>query len=177
MNRVLVGVLLLAVGLLASGCVGNVPMNYAPSSTMSASGSVSVSGFAYLPGQNGRVKPNQIRTTAIGAAKFEQNVDQIFRDALFKELRFMGIKVENPDRALTGEIEEFLADDLGYSITWTLRVKYRVTTGGSETYAAVKEIKRKTSKFANALGALNETIKLNIEELVLDQKFIEAIRS
>ena len=112
----------------------------------------------------------------MGSILFEQNVDVIVRDAVFKELRFMGVKMDDKSKVLSGEIEEFLIDDLGYSVDWTLRVKYTLTTGGSVTFHGVKEVKRKTNKFVNVFGALNETIKLNIEELIKDSLFTEAIK-
>ncbi len=83
--------------------------------------------------------------------------------------------MQNDTRKLTGVIEEFLIDDLGYSVDWTVRVKFVVTEDGQVTYDSTKEIIRKTSKFANPFGALNETIKLSIEELVKDATFLEAI--
>jgi hypothetical protein len=45
-------------------------------------------------------------------------------DAVFAELRVMGAKMDNPSKVLSGDVEEFLIDDLGYSVDWTLRVKY-----------------------------------------------------
>jgi uncharacterized lipoprotein len=159
-----------------SGCVSTLPMNYAPSSTLSASGSVSVVPFTYAPAQSGKVDANQIRNTAIGSMHFEQNIDIIFRDAVFKEMRFVGVKVDDPKRKLSGDIQEFLIDDLGWNVDWTLTVKYRVTDSDSITYEGLKTIKRKTTKFANVFGALNETIKLNIEELIKDPAFISAIK-
>ena len=157
-----------------TGCVMTTPVNYAPSSVLSASGRVSVLDFAYMPAINGKVKPNQVRNTAIGSVLFEQNVGTLFRDAVFKELRFVGVKVDDQFRTLTGEIEEFLIDDLGYRIDWTVRVTYIIS--GPVSYKSTKEIKRRTAKFENPLGALNETIKLNIEELIKDPEFITAIK-
>jgi hypothetical protein len=170
-------VLLLSFVMLAlTGCVSTVPVNYAPSSILSASGSTSVVPFTYAPAQGGKIKPNQIRNTAMGSILFEQNIDVLFRDAVFKELRFVGVKVDSSDRKLSGDIQEFLIDDLGYSVDWTLIVKYRVTSGEAVVYEGTKEIKRRTNKFANVFGALNETIKLNIEELIKDPAFVTAIK-
>jgi hypothetical protein len=134
------------------------------------------SSIAYLPAQGGKVKPNQIRNTALGDIKFEQNIDSIFRDAVFKELRFVGVRVDATNKFLSGEIQEFLIDDLGYSIDWTLTVKYQVKDGDRIVYNDTKTIQKKTSKFANVFGALNETIKMNIEELIKDSKFITIIK-
>lgn len=144
---------------------------------MSANGSVIVTPFSYLPAVTGKVKANQIQNTAIGNLYFDQNIDVMIHDAVFKELRFVGIKVDGSDRKLTGEIQEFLIDDLGYSVDWTLIVKYRVVTDSGVVYESVKEVKRNTNKFANMFGSLNETIKFNVEELLKDQAFLAAIKS
>lgn len=168
---------MLAASALLSGCAtAPLSINYAPSSTMSASGNVDVEAFTYLPGANGTVKPNQVRNTAMGNAYFDETIDVMVRDAVFTELRFVGVDVgdDNPTK-LTGEIQEFLMDDLGYSVDWTLRIKYTLTDATGTTYESVKEIQRNTNKFANIFGSFNETIKLNVEELLKDPAFLEAI--
>lgn len=176
MKKLILSGLTALVVLTLTGCVSTLPVNYAPSSTLSASGSVAVVPFTYAPAKSGKVEANQIRNTAMGNIHFEQNVDIIFRDAVFKELRFVGVKVDDPNRKLSGEIQEFLIDDLGYHVDWTLTVKYHVSAADGTAYEATKTIKRKTAKFANVFGALNETIKMNIEELIKDPAFVAAIK-
>jgi hypothetical protein len=161
-----------------SGCA-TLPVNYAPSSTLSASGSVSVDRFEYAPAQNGKVKPNQIRNTAMGKIRLEQNIGLLFHDCVFKELRFVGLKVNDPNRKLTGVIQEFLIDDLGYTADWSLVVTYRVTAGGKTTYEGTKKVERSKTKFvaANVFSVLlKETIKQNIEELIKDPAFLTAVK-
>lgn len=151
-------------------------MNYAPSSVLSASGNVSVGNFTYTPAQGGKIKPNQIRNTALGTVLFEKNIDEIYKEAVFKELRFVGVKMNDSGVSLTGDVQEFLIDDLGYSVDWTLIVKYVVKKqDGSVAYEAVKTIKKKSNKFGNVFGTLNEVIKLNIEELIKDEEFKKVI--
>lgn len=179
-----------------AGCTSNptVPVNYAPSSVMSASGSMAVSTFKYLPAEprqaeaapakkgqkkavaRSAVKANQIRNTALGSILIDRDVSTFFRDAVFAELRFVGVKLDNPSRSLGGEIVEFLIDDLGYSIDWTLTVKYRLQDpAGAALYEGEKVTVRNTAKFANVFGAMNETIKLNVEEILKDPAFVKAI--
>lgn len=162
-----------------AGCAtGRLPVNYSPSSVMTAEGRVAVSSFAYLPARDGKVKPFQIRNTAIGSIYVEQDIDVFYKDAVFKELRFVGIKLDSNSLSLGGEIQEFLIDDLGYSVDWTLKVRYMVTaTDGSVKYDQTHTIERNTAKFANVFGALNETIKLNVESLLKDQEFIAAVEA
>lgn len=161
-----------------SGCAtAPVTINYAPSSTMSAEGNVNIGDFKYLPGENNpKVKPNQIRNTAIGNIILEKNVDEYFETALFTESRFVGIKVGNSENKITGEINEFLIDDLGYSIDWTLDVSYKVSSKDNENcYQKKHIIEKNTAKFANAFGTLNEIMKLNIEKAFSDQEFLNCI--
>jgi hypothetical protein len=171
---------LLAAALLLGGCATQpLPLNYAPSSVLTLEGRVNVVEFKYLPTLNNpKIKPTQIRNTALGNAIFEEPIDKIFKEAVFKELRFVGVKLDSVTLSLGGEIEEFLIDDLGYSVDWTLRVKYVVTDkeSGKVLYESVKNTQRKTNKFANVFAALNETIKLNIEDLIKDPAFAGTIK-
>ncbi len=113
----------------------------------------------------------------MGTLLFEQNIDTIIKEAVFKELRFVGVKTDSPNIKLSGEVQEFLIDDLGYSVDWTLRVRYVVTKNdGTLSYDSLKNIQKRTSKFANVFGALNEIIKANIEELIKDEAFRNAIK-
>jgi uncharacterized lipoprotein len=160
-------------------------VNYSPSSVLNASGSLAVGEFEYLPAKPSPTEPdrspvasNQIRNTAIGDIKIDRDVNVFVRDAVFSELRFVGIKINDGRRVLKGSIEEFLADDLGYSVDWTLRVRYELSDPAAKKvlYQSVKNTQRKTAKFGNVFGALNETIKLHAEELIKDAAFLKAIQ-
>jgi uncharacterized lipoprotein len=174
---------LAALGLIVtlSGCVSApIPLNYSPSSVKTAAGSLSVGDFRYLPSETGAAKiqpPDQIRNTAIGSIKIDKPVKVFVRDAVFAELRFVGIKTNDPAKVLTGEIEEFLVDDLGFNVDWTLRIHYVLSDAVSKSvlYQGVKTTQRKTAKFANPFGAINETVKLDVELLLDDADFIKAI--
>jgi hypothetical protein len=157
-----------------------VPVNYAPSSILSNTGSLSVAPFSYAPAEPAAPHPvaaDQIRNTAMGDVRIDREVRVFVRDAVFAELRFTGIKTDDRTRTLNGQIEEFLMDDLGYSVDWTLRIKYWLTDSATRktVVVTVKEIRRTTAKFVNIFGALNETIKLNVEALMVDPAFRQAI--
>lgn len=142
---------------------------------------MSVADFSYVPATpSGKkpVAPNQIRNTAMGDIKIDRDVSKFVRDAVFSEFRFVGIKINDPNRILTGEIEEFLIDDLGYSIDWTLQIKYVLTDPRSQKpiYIGSKTTKRNTAKFVNVFGALNETVKINVEQLLDDTEFSNSIK-
>lgn len=161
-----------------TGCAAPITINYAPSSTMSLEGELEVGDFKYLPGiNNPSVQPNQIRNTALGSAIFEKNIDEYFETALFTESRFVGIKTKSATNVVSGDIIEFLLDDLGYSVDWTLDVKYVVTQNDKVCFDKVKKIAKNTAKFTNVFGTLNEIIKLNIEQAFADPEFVACVAS
>lgn len=136
--------------------------------------------FKYLPAEptaEDPLPPNVIENTAMGEIAIDRDVRTFVRDAIFAELRFVGIRLNESTTILSGDIEIFLIDDLGYSIDWTLRIKYRLKSSktNQDIYQSVKTVQRNTAKFANVFGALNETIKLNTEQLIDDPDFIKAI--
>jgi uncharacterized lipoprotein len=184
----------LSIGVLIVGCLPKAPLpiNYSPSSIMSATGSLSVSEFRYLPAENPiKDKPiasNQIRNTAgagLGGGEIiiDRDVKVYVRDAVFLEFRFVGIKTNDIRRILKGDIEEFLIDDLGYTVSWKLRLRYYLIDSENNKiiYQSVKSTQRSTAKLAgsgqvaNPYGALNETVKLNFEELIKDPEFLKCI--
>ncbi len=94
---------------------------------------------------------------------------------MFDESRFVGITMGQGPQ-VGGTINDFLIDDLGYSVDWTLDVTYEVkNVDGSECYTSDKVLKKHTAKFANAFGTLNEVMKLNIEKLFSDPAFSRCI--
>lgn len=178
------GVSLLAMlmaSLLFQGCAeGLIPVNYSPGSVKSASGALSVAEFKYLPSMPTAQDPipsNLIMNTAMGEVTIDRDVKTFVRDAIFAELRFVGIRMNGKSKVLTGDIEEFVMDDLGFSTDWTLRIHYHVhaTATNREVYQSVKTVRRNTAKFINVFGALNETIRQNAEQLIDDPEFIKAI--
>ena len=64
-------------------------------------------------------------------------------------------------------------------VEWARRTTLQTTAlsvrGDYFIFSAVKTTQRRTGKFANPIGALNETIKLNVEQLLDDANFIKAI--
>ena len=182
MYRTLAGFAALACSVaLLSGCVtGPAPVNYAPTSVKTVKGAVGVGDFVYLPSEPGaakKVDPDVIQNTAVGTVRIDRPVKTFVRDAVFAELRIVGVNVSDTQKILTGEIEEFLIDDLGFNVDWTLRIKY--TIHDAKTNAAIyqsdKLEKRRTGKFMNPFGAINETIKLDVEEMLDDPDFVKAI--
>lgn len=168
----------LALGtLLLTSCAAILPLNYTPGSRLSASGAVRVSEFGYLPSLQGRVESNQVQNTAWDDLFFDREVGAFFMDAVEKELRFVGIKTDSDSRTLRGEVREFLIDDLGAYVDWTLRVLYRVERPEKALYESEKITRRRTAKFGDPSATMNQTIRLNIDELIKDPAFLKAINN
>jgi hypothetical protein len=171
---------LVALFLLAGCQTPTLPLNYAPSSALTVVGNVSVGLFTYGPAVQGKVRPNQIRVAApLGnhAVNFDQNIDTFFKGAVFKELRVVGVHLDRHEKLLSGILDEFLIDDFAFHSDWTLTVHYLVTneTAGTTVYDKVKVVQRDTPKGDELINALNETVRLNIEEIIKDPDFIRAI--
>jgi hypothetical protein len=158
------------------GCV-KLPLSYLPGSVKKVSGNVSVSDFKYIPAATGKVKQFQIPNTALRNLRFNKDINLFFRDAVSLELFSAGVRLDDKTRVLGGEIEDFLIDDSGYKVDWTLKVHYLVKNvqTGEIAYTSTKNTMRTASKLVNLNSALNEIIKLNIEELLKDKEFIKAI--
>lgn len=161
------------------GCAGApVALNYAPSSTMTVKGVEKVGDFDYVPAKNGKVKPNEIHNTAAGHVLFEKPIAEYFHNALFVESRFVGIDTGGAYPLVHGSIDEFLIDDLGFSIDWTLSVTYILDNAdGSTCYRKQQTHSRHTNKFIEGAGfaILNEVMKSNIELLFKDPEFVACI--
>ena len=161
--------------LVLAGCASILPLSYSPTSKLSASGSVAIGEFKYLPALNGRVERNQIQNTAWDDLFFDWEIGAFFRDALFKELNRVGVKTESGTRTLIGEVREFLIDDLGADVDWTIGVVYRVTTVEKTVYESEKITRRRTPKRGDPSITMNESVRLNIEEVIRDPVFLKAI--
>ncbi len=160
--------------LFAGACQAQkLPLSYAPSSALLAKGLVEVGPFTYDPASTGKVGPNQVRNTALGDVELDVPVAQYYREALQQELRLTGVTLGGGNRVLTGEIKEFFIDDLGYSIDWTLDVRFMIKDkSGAVLYDAEKVVKNHTEKY---LAPFNKQIRQSIEALIADPAFISAI--
>ena len=168
--------LLLGALFLMAGCMPILTLNYSPSSMLSAQGQVNVGDFTYSAADNGHIKPNQLKNTAIGGIYFDKDINVIVKEAVFKEFRFVGLKTGG-NKILTGDVQEFLVDDLGFDVDLTLKIRYQlVDDKGNVIYSDTKIINKNTPKLINQFQWFNESIKLNVEALLSDQRFIEQIK-
>ncbi|KQC11254.1 MAG: hypothetical protein APR62_01665 [Smithella sp. SDB] len=163
--------------LLVEGCA-RIPLNYLPGSINKISGRVSISNFKYIPAESGQVKPYQIRNTSFGSLNFDKNIDTFFRNAVFAHLRSARLTLDDKNKVLSGEIEDFLIDELSAGADWTLKVNYSVKNQqtGKHLYESTKVTRCNASKLANISSVVNEMVKLNVEELLKDAEFLKTIK-
>ncbi|HWA26729.1 MAG TPA: hypothetical protein VG734_13810 [Lacunisphaera sp.] len=167
-----------------SGCSSLDLNESARSSSSSPVGSLSVLAFDYLPAKSGEVspqnaqtKPTSWRRPANGRA-LDQDVGAYVRDAVTRKLSSDGIKIGNPDRKISGDIEEFSFKGTGADKTdCVLRIKYRITTNDTVAYEATKDVGRTKSGFFDPRTALDDLVDLSVHELLQDPAFREAIKS
>lgn len=184
MKKALFLALMVMVVSLMTGCAATLPTNsYTPQNIVRVEGSIAVENFHYLPAEQGKVKANQIENTAVGSMYISSDVSEFVRRATALELEKSGIVLnEACPIALSGEIIEFKADDFGYSIDWTLRLRYIIKNKATNEILYDKIIspeKKKTGKFglpsdyANTLG----NIVLSAYDIFITDKKVKELLS
>jgi len=143
-------------------------------------GSVSVLSFDYLPAKSGDVSPNRAQGLPPGlepghGVYFDRNVDVLVREALLRKLASAGVKVDSPDKKLSGEIEELSIKNMSSS-SCVLRIRYIITAGTAVTYDSVKEVARTREGLFDPHTAVDDLVDLSILELLKDQAFLNAIK-
>lgn len=156
------------VGLMSSACVSKPAPLYTPSSLVTGRGDIQVSTFRYLPAEQGKVGPNQVRNTAIGSLKIAENIDAYFTNAMLSELKYAGYRIGQGDAVLTGDIQDFLADDLGYNVDWKLVAVYRLKRADQTVYEKRVEVAHRTPKLVEPFAGFNKTFRLAFEALMKD---------
>jgi hypothetical protein len=162
----------LSLGLLA-GCATN-----APSSAPPAAGSISVGDFRYLPHESGALAANQVKSNTAGKYDIDKDVKDYVRDDVVDALRSAGIKLNDPNRALGGDIQLFLVDYVGSNIDLTFKVRYQVKDLGKNKvlFESEKIVKRTVGNSMSPYIAADETIKLSVDKLLEDPQFIKVIQ-
>jgi uncharacterized lipoprotein YajG len=151
-------------------------VNYTPSSLIQGKGSIQATGFTYAPADQKKVNDDQIKNTALGTIHLGQPVKEYVEKAFNSELKYAGYSLDKSHTKVTGSIEEFVADDLGYSVDWTLKMKVSLKDASNKTIAK-KEIlvKKKLEKFSEFSVALNWVLKDAFEQMMSDKSFKSSI--
>lgn len=153
-----------------SGCAGTIPTDsYTPQNHIryENANSIAVGTFTYSPTCKYPIAPNQIQNTAVGSIYISSNVSDFVKRATALELEKTGLRLSDlASIAVSGDVLEFMADDLGYSIHWTYRIRYKLIDQqtGHELYSAeYKPDIKKTGKFG-----LASDFSSSVSDVVLD---------
>jgi hypothetical protein len=152
-----------------------IPMDYFPSSAMSASGELNIGNFQYLPAVRGEVLRNQIHSTQqLRDAEIVPDVADYFRDAVTTELKFIGLRVRPGAPTLRGSIVEL--EWAGVSMTGLLVTNYKVMSSEGEVLFD-KEISTELplNMNYNLSEFVAQLIKDNLEQLVSSPKFLQTV--
>lgn len=136
-----------------------------------------VSDFVYLPAVKGHVSENRIANTAVSGIVMKSNINAAVHQAVLRDLNGVGVHTGSEKRVLSATIVTFVVDDIHAPAIWTLKMRYVVTDVPSQQviYESTRTVEREAAKFTNTTLALDDIVKLSINELVADSAFIKAI--
>lgn len=161
---------ILFLSIFLNGCAGTIPTeSYTPQNHIryENANSIALGTFTYSPTSKHPIAPNQIQNTAVGSVYISSNVSDFVKRATALELEKTGLKLSDlASIAVSGDVLEFMADDLGYSIDWTYRIRYKLIDQktGNEIYSAeYKPSIKKTGKFG-----LASDFSSSVNNVVLD---------
>ena len=122
--------------MLLAGCSGTIPVTqsaYIPQNFTRYEGRVSIGEFTYEPARrlthlgHPKIAPNQLENTAVGSIYLSANVSDLVQRATALELEKTGFSLSGSNAIeLSGDVLEFKADDLGYSVDWTYSIRYTI---------------------------------------------------
>jgi len=163
--------------ILLSGCSVTIPVSYTPQNFIRYQGRTDVGRFVYEPAERGKVKPNQIQNTAIAGIYIAVNVADLVQRSTALELEKTGFMIgDNYPLQVCGNVLEFKADDLGYSVTWSYSIRYKILRKSDSSVLLNKVYTaepKKTGKFGSAADfgpSVNEMILSGYEKFIRDQE-------
>lgn len=163
-------------GSILSGCAGTIPVSYTAQNITRYDGSAHVGTFSYAPADSGEVAVNQIANTAIGKIYIPSSVADLVQRATALELEKTGIQLGAGNLVVSGDVLEFKADDLGYSVDWSYRIRYVISNSANNTElhrAIYTADPVKTGKFGRASdysSSVNDMILSAYNKFISDAK-------
>ncbi|VEG70398.1 Uncharacterised protein [[Pasteurella] aerogenes] len=169
---------LLLVGLasaLLAGCSVTLPVSsYTPQNYTRFSGDVNIGEFTYAPFEQGKVKSNQMQNTAAGQIYTSSDIADLAKRGTALELEKTGIKLGDANIKLSGVVKEFKMDDLGYSVDWSYKINYTLTSLKTSSVLLSKDYvadTKKTGKFGLPMdyaNAANDMILSGYNKFITD---------
>lgn len=170
---------------LCLGCAAaTIPINYSAQNLVKLQGKVAIGTFSYRPADEKKVKPNQIQNTAMGRIFVGVDIKDFVKRATALELEKSGIVItETAPVILHGEVQEFKADDFGYSVDWSYSIKYQLEQMGTsktlldKVYVADRKKTGKTGAAADFSPSINEMILSAFEKFMNDHDAREILKN
>lgn len=164
-----------------SGCATpKIALEYRPSTTQELSGQVSVNTFTYYPKEG--VKQDQIPNTALGGGIYlTEPIGEFITNAVRRELRQSGISLKEGNCYLSGEINQVLLDDLGFTVNYVSDIRYILYQKNEKVVLdnSYKVVLEKLTKFVTPeiiLQNINKMFSENIEKFISDKAFKDALK-
>lgn len=173
---------ILAVLSLGACGAATVPLSYQPQTFMKLSNSrIHVGDFDYKAALDGEVDSNQIATSAFGSIKLPVDVADYVKRATALELERAGLDIHPAGGVIiTGRVEQFRVNDLGFSADWYYSVTYTVTKAGRILHnKRYDPPRRETGKFGLASdysSTIDGLVRSQIESLIEDLTTIEGFQ-
>jgi hypothetical protein len=104
-------------------------VSYSPSLLMNGSGVIYARDFKYMPFEEGKLKSNEVDTgSGLNPVYSEMDIKDYVADALLKELKFIGYKLDpSSSTIISGDILEYSCDYVGFTkVTIKVRINFRV---------------------------------------------------
>lgn len=167
--------LIVAMSSVLSACSATLPVSsYVPQNYTRFEGSASIGEFTYQPYLQGKVKSNQMQSTAIGNIYVSSNISDLVQRGTALELEKTGIKLGASNVKLNGVVKEFKMDDLGYSVDWTYIINYTLVNTKTSATLLNKDYvadPKKTGKFGLPIdyaNAANDMILSGYNKFITD---------
>lgn len=167
----------IVVAFLFCGCAGTIPVTYTAQNFERYQSRAAIGPFTYAPADQGKVKPNQLQNTALSVVYVTVNIADYVQRANALELEKTGFTLDDSNPLqVSGDVLEFKADDLGYSVTWTYSIRYKITRKSDSTILLDKVYTaepKKTGKFglpSDYTSAVNEMILAGYDKFIRDDE-------
>ena len=159
------------------GCAETIPITYTPQNYVRYQGQVDIGQFTYEPSTQGEVKPNQLQNTAIGSVYISTDIADLVQRATALELEKTGFQIgDTHPLQVSGDVLEFKANDLGYSVGWTYSIRYKIVRKADSTTLLNKVYTadpKKTGKFnmpSDYGPSVNEMILAGYDMFIRDDE-------
>lgn len=163
-----------------TGCVSMPIASYTPqdySNNIKYDGKANIGQFSYAPFEQGKVKSNQIENTALGSLILEGDIAELVQRGTALELERTGIKLGDAKYTVVGRVKEFKMDDLGFDITYSYLINYKLINSGNSSivldkdYRAEPKMVKKLSLTLNSLiNDLNGMIYSGYQKFISDNE-------